>query len=324
MKLQQLRFLREVRQKGLNISAAAKSLHTSQPGISTQIRLLEEELGIRLFERHGKLITGLTPAGKKIIDLSDDILKMVTKIKKIAADTNAPDQGVLSIATTHAQACYVLPSVFTEFSRYFPNIKLNLQQGTPKQISEMASRGQVDFAIASEAINLFDDLTLLPCYRWNKSIIAPIDHPITKIQPLTLEVIAEFPIITYVFGFTGRSKLDRAFNQKQLTPNVVITAADTDVIKTYVREKHGIGIIATMGFKEDDRKDLCCIDASHLFESNITWLGLKQGFFLREFQYKFIQTFAPHLSQKKIERALSLKSKSQISQLFKDIELPNR
>ncbi len=324
MKLQQLRFIKEVKNKGLNISAAAVSLHTSQPGMSTQIRLLEEELGIRIFERNGRQISGTTIAGEKILALSDEILSNIDKIRKTAEDFSAPDQGILSIATTHAQACYVLPDIITRFRKNYPNIVLNLQQGTPMQISEMASKSMVDFAIASEAIDLFDDLLMLPCYRWNKSIITPKDHPLCFEKKLTLEAVAKYPIITYVFGFTGRSKLDHAFNSRNLVPNVVITAADTDVIKTYVRGNHGIGIIASMGFKESDAADLCCLDASHLFESNVTWIGLKKGFFLREFQYDFIHEFAPHLGVDKVNAALLNGDKKFIIDLFRRVTLPQR
>ncbi|MFK5987024.1 MAG: HTH-type transcriptional regulator CysB [Pseudomonadota bacterium] len=324
MKLQQLRFINEVKQQGLNISAAAQSLYTSQPGVSTQIRLLEEELGIRIFERSGKQISGITPAGDKILSLTKNILASVEEIHKTAADFSAPGKGSLSIATTHTQACYVLPDIIAKFRKNYPEITFNLQQGTPLQIAEMASKGQVDFAIATEAIDLFDDLLMLPCYRWNRSILVPIGHPLCDQKELTLEAVAKYPIITYVFGFTGRSKLDQAFSKRKLVPNVVITAADADVIKTYVRARHGVGIIASMAFNADDNKDLCALDASHLFASSTTWIGLKQGCFLREFQYDFIHEFAPHLNTDNIDHALSACEKSTISKLFKDIILPFR
>lgn len=324
MKLQQLRFINEVKQQGMNISAAAQALYTSQPGISTQIRLLEEELGIRIFERSGKQISGLTPGGERILSLTEDILGLVDEIRKSAEDFSAPNKGTLSIATTHTQACYVLPPVILNFRKKYPEVSFHLQQGTPMQIAEMASKGQVDFAIATEAIELFEDLVMLPCYRWNRSILVPQGHPLCDQEKLSLEAVAQYPIITYVFGFTGRSRLDRAFNSRKLTPNVVITAADTDVIKTYVRAGHGIGIIAGMAFEESDKGDLVSLDASHLFESSTTWIGLKQGGFLREFQYDFIQEFAPHLSADQVDHALTACDKESVNQLFRNIELPNR
>lgn len=324
MKLQQLRFIHEVKQQGLNVSAAANALYTSQPGVSTQIRLLEEELGIRIFTRSGKQISGITPGGEKILALSGQILGDIEKIRLTAQEYNAADEGLLSIATTHTQACYVLPKVIRAFREKYPRINLNIQQGTPMQIAEMASKGEVDFAIATEAIELFDDLLMLPCYRWNRSILFPQDHPLAKLKRLTLEQVANYPLITYVFGFTGRSKLDKAFEEKLLKPNVVITAADTDVIKTYVREGHGIGIIASMAFEEKDKDDLVAIDASHLFTESTTWIGLKQGVFLREYQYEFIQLFAPHLKGDLIDHALASCDRQGVDSLFKDCELPLR
>jgi len=324
VKLQQLRFINEVKHQGMNISAAAQALYTSQPGISTQIRLLEEELGIRIFERSGRQISGITAAGERILSLTENILDAVEEIRKTAEDFSAPDKGTLSIATTHTQACYVLPEVITQFRKKYPDISFHLQQGTPMQIAEMASKGQVDFAIATEAIDLFEDLVMLPCYRWNRSILVPKGHALCDEKELTLEAVADYPIITYVFGFTGRSKLDHAFNSRQLVPNVVITAADTDVIKTYVRAGHGIGIIASMAFEETDNNDLVALDASHLFENSTTWIGLKQGCFLREFQYDFIHEFAPHLQSENIDHALTACDKSAVDQLFKDFKLPIR
>ncbi|KAK2701809.1 HTH-type transcriptional regulator CysB-like [Artemia franciscana] len=246
MKLQQLRYIWEVARHDLNVSATAESLYTSQPGISKQIRLLEDELGLQIFSRSGKHLTDITPAGREIIDLAERILGEVENIRRISGEFNDSAQGSLSIATTHTQARYALPAVIKTFRDKYPGVSLHMHQGTPIQIAELAVHRKVDFAIATEAMELFNDLIMLPCYRWNRSIVVPKNHPLTKCESLTLEAIAAYPIVTYVFGFTGRSHLDKAFNDAGLTANVVFTAVDADVIKTYVRLGLGVGIIASM------------------------------------------------------------------------------
>ncbi len=324
MKLRQLRFIREVVKQGLNISAAAQALYTSQPGVSTQIRLLEEELGVRIFERSGRHLSGITPAGEQILALTEELLASADRIKQAAREFSEPDRGSLSIATTHTQARYALPNIIKSFRQRYPEVAIHLQQGTPLQISEMAAKGDVDLAIATEAIELFDDLVMLPCYHWNRCIITPCDHPLREEKNLTLEAVAEYPIITYVFGFTGRSQLDRAFNSVGLSPNVVITAADTDVIKTYVRLGLGIGIIANMAYDKGIDTDLCALDASHLFSSSSTRIGLRRGTFLRQYQYDFIHAFAPHLDKDTVDRALQSQSNAEVAAIFAQIEMPVR
>ncbi len=324
MNLQQLRYIHEVARNGLNISAAAQVLYTSQPGISTQIRQLEEELGVRIFERRSRQLSGITPAGDRILALAEEVLSGIDRINQTACEYTDPDKGSLRLASTHTQARYALPPVITGFRRRYPGVSLHLQQGTPMQIAEMAAEGKVDFAIATEAIELFEDLTMLPCYRWNRCILTPCDHPLRDEAPLTLETVAVYPIITYVFGFTGRSQLDRAFNARNLTPDVVITAADTDVIKTYVRLHLGVGIIAGMAYDPKIDRDLCSLDASHLFNSSTTWIGLRKGTFLRKFHYDFIQSFAPHLDQTRVDNAMAVNNMNEVAQIFEDIELPVR
>ncbi len=324
MKLRQLRFIHEVAKQGLNISAAAQALYTSQPGISTQIRQLEEELGVRIFERSGRHISGITPAGEQILALSEEILASEERIKQTAREFSEPDRGSLSIATTHTQARYALPNIIKDFRQRYPDVVIHLQQGTPLQISEMAAKGDVDMAIATEAIELFDDLVMLPCYHWNRCILVPCDHPLQDKKELTLEAIAEYPIITYVFGFTGRSQLDRAFNSHGLNPKVVITAADTDVIKTYVRLGLGIGIIANMAYEPDLDTDLCALDASHLFSPSTTRIGLRRGAFLRQYQYDFIHAFASHLDQETVDMALRTQINAEVAAIFEDTEIPIR
>ena len=235
MKLQQLRYIWEVAHHDLNVSATAQSLFTSQPGISKQIRLLEDELGVEVFARSGKHLTHITPAGEVILDLAGEILRKADSIKKVAQEFSDETAGTLSIATTHTQARYVLPSVIKEFMARYPDVSLVMKQGTPPQVAQMAADGEVDFVIATEALNQFSSLITLPCYRWNRCVVVPQDHPLTSLDHCSLEAIAEHPIVTYTTGFTGRSKLDEAFNDRGLTPRVVFTAVDSDVIKTYVR-----------------------------------------------------------------------------------------
>ncbi len=277
MKLQQLRYIWEVAHHDLNVSATAQSLYTSQPGISKQIRLLEDELGVEVFARSGKHLTRVTPAGERIIHTAGEILRKVESIKQIAQEFSNEKKGTLSIATTHTQARYALPNVISGFIKQYPDVSLHMHQGTPMQIAEMAADGTVDFAIATEALELFGDLIMMPCYRWNRCVIVPHGHPLTKLPKLTLEALAEQPIVTYVFGFTGRSKLDEAFSQRGLVPKVVFTAADADVIKTYVRLGLGVGIVAHMAVDPKLDNDLVILDASHLFESSVTKIGFRRG-----------------------------------------------
>jgi len=322
MKLQQLRYIWEVAQHELNISATAADLYTSQPGVSKQIRLLEDELGVQVFGRSGKNLTHVTPAGQAIIEMAGRILDETDNIKLAAKEFTDETRGSLSIATTHTQARYALPPVISAFIRQHPEVHLHMHQGTPMQIAEMAAKGTADFAIATEAMELFEDLVMLPVFHWNRSIVVPCDHPLRDIQPLTLEAIAEYPIVTYVFGFTGRSRLDDAFNTHGLTPNVVFTATDSDVIKTYVRLGLGVGIIARMGYDAELDKGLCSLDASHLFSSSTTRIGLKKNAYLRGFMYDFIELMAPHLTREMVNKALEIRTKDELEELFQDLELP--
>ncbi len=322
MKLQQLRYIWEVAHHDLNVSATAQSLYTSQPGISKQIRLLEDELGIEVFSRSGKHLTRVTPAGEEILKLAGEVLKKVATIKQVAQEFSDEKVGSLSIATTHTQARYMLPGVIKQFINMYPEVSLHMNQGTPVQISEMASEGDVDFAIATEALELYGNLVMMPCYRWNRSVIVPKKHPLASHNPLSLAAVAEHPIVTYVFGFTGRSKLDEAFNSENLTPRVVFTATDADVIKTYVRLGLGIGIIASMAYDPELDSDLVCLDARHLFQPSTTRIGFRRGTFLRGFMYDFISCFAPHLTREVVDECLRQHNKSEMEALFKAIPLP--
>ncbi len=322
MKLQQLRYIWEVAHHDLNVSATAQSLYTSQPGISKQIRLLEDELGVEVFARSGKHLTRVTPAGERIIETAGEILRKVESIKQIAQEFSNEKKGTLSIATTHTQARYALPDVIRSFISQYPDVALHMHQGTPQQIAEMAADGTVDFAIATEGMEQFGDLVMMPCYRWNRCIIVPKDHPLTRLPKLTLDALAEHPIVTYVFGFTGRSKLDEAFNSRGLEPKVVFTAADADVIKTYVRLGLGVGIVARMAVHPQLDADLVVLDASELFESSVTKIGFRRGTFLRGFMFDFIERFAPHLTRERVAEAVHCHSRIELDELFADIELP--
>lgn len=322
MKLQQLRYIHEVFQNDLNVSATAERLYTSQPGISKQIRLLEEELGIDIFIRGGKQFVGVTPGGELILNLSQEILGKVSDIRKIAQEYHERDVGELSIATTHSQARYALPNVIKRFMEKYPNIRLTIHQGTPTQIAELVSKGLVDLAIATEGTDLFENLAKLPCYQWNRSVIVPHGHPLTETKNLTLEAIAKFPIITYTFGFTGRSQLDQAFEREGIKPQVALTAVDADVIKTYVRLGLGAGIIAHMAHDPQTDKDLVALEAAHLFAPSTTKIVIRRDAYIRSFLYDFIEIVAPHLTRDIVDQALQVREKSQWDELFGTLHLP--
>ncbi|MEL0065303.1 MAG: HTH-type transcriptional regulator CysB [Gammaproteobacteria bacterium] len=324
MKLQQLRYIWEVAHHDLNVSATAQSLYTSQPGISKQIRLLEDELGVEIFSRSGKHLTHITPVGKTIIAKAGEILQTVESIKQAAHEFRDEKSGSLSIATTHTQARYALPAVIDSFISRYPEVSLHMHQGSPVQIAELAANGEVDFAIATEGLDLFADLVMLPCYHWNRSVVVPRDHPLASIDRLTLEDVAAHPIVTYVFGFTGRSKLDDAFKQQGLEPRVVFTATDADVIKTYVRLGLGIGIIADMAHDPIEDSDLKALDASHLFAPSTTMIGCRKGTFLRGFMYDFMHVFAPHLDKNLVDAAFNAENQVEVDRLFKEVTLPLR
>ena len=324
MKLQQLRYVVEVARNGLNVSATARKLYASQPGISKQIRLLEHELGVEIFARSGKQLTRLTPAGEAIVALAGEILRQVENTKRVAHEYRNERQGSLAIATTHTQARYALPPVINAFRARYPDVALHMNQGTPMQIAELAATGAADFAIATEGIEHFKDLVMMPCYEWNRVIIAPQGHPLTEQGAVTLADLAAQPLVTYVFGFTGRSRLDEAFAAADLTPNVVFTATDTDVIKTYVRLGLGVGIIAGMAYDPAQDEDLAAVDASHLFRPSRTYIGCRKDAFMRRFMLDFIALFAEHLTPQLVRASLAAGSAAKREQLFAEIALPNR
>ncbi len=306
MKLRQLHYIHEVAQRGLNITAAAEALFTSQPGVSKQVRLLEDELGVDIFVRNGKHLVEVTPAGARILEYTRRLLDEVQNIRHVADEFHDADRGDLSIATTHTQARYALPPVIQQFRKRYAKVSLHLHQGSPPQIAKMAAEGQADFAIATEAMHHFDGLVMLPCYHWNRCVLVRPDHPLAKVKKLTLEQIAGHPIITYTFGFTGRSKLDQAFAARGLKPNVVLTAVDADVIKAYVRLGLGIGITANMAYDEHADSDLVRLSADHLFERSTTHIGFRRSMFLRAYMYEFLELFAPHLKRERVDEIAAI------------------
>lgn len=324
MKLQQLRYIWEIAQHDLNVSATADSLYTSQPGVSKQVRLLEDELGTPIFARNGKHLTEITAAGKEIIALAEQILSKAQDIRNVAQEHKDNKVGSLAIATTHTQARYSLPPVIRTFMECYPGIKLHIHQGTPTQISDEVARGIVDMAIATEATDLFDNLIMLPCYQWNRCILVQAGHPLTQLKDITLHDVAAYPIVTYVFGFTGRSQLDQAFEREGLHPQLALTAVDADVIKTYVRLGLGVGIVARMAYDPNFDSDLVAIDAGHLFGSSITKVGLRRDMYIRGYLYEFIRLFAPHLTRDVVETAISLHDQRDVDALFQNVQLPQR
>ena len=307
MKLQQLRYICEVARHNLNLSNAAEALFTSQPGISKQIRSLEDELGVDIFVRHGKRVVAVTEPGKAILEIAQRMLKDGENLRQVGEEFTEEDNGHLTIATTHTQARYALPHVIQRFTKRYPGVRLSLRQGSPTQISELVTSGEADIAIATEAIELYEDLVMLPCYEWNRCVLVPPGHPLLKAKKLTLQAMAAFPIITYDFAFTGRSKMNQAFADKSLTPNVVLTAIDADVIKTYVELDLGIGIVAMMAYDPKRDTHLRAMDASHLFEPSTTRIGIRKNSYLRGYTYEFIEMFAPHLSRKVVDDAMHTK-----------------
>ncbi len=305
MKIQQLKYIVEVQRRGLNVSDAAEALHTSQPGISKQIKLLEDELGTDIFVRNGKRVVDVTEAGKQILAYAERVLHEADNLKQASREFSADGAGSFTIATTHTQARYVLPPIIKKFTDKYPKVKLNLHQGNPTQVAEEVVAGRADIAIATEGLELYNDLIMLPCYRWNRCVVTPPDHPLLKKSPLTLEALAKFPIITYDFAFTGRSKINHAFETRGLKPNVVLTALDSDVIKTYVELGLGVGILADMAFEPQRDVNLRAMHADHLFESSLTRIGIRRGSYLRTYVFDFIELFSPSLDRHAVEAAMA-------------------
>ena len=304
MNLIQLRYVREIVRQNLSISNASDALHTSQSGVSRQVQLLEEELKLQIFQRNGKRLVGITEPGKIIVNLAERVLRELENIKKVGHEFTQKDKGTLTIATTHTQARYFLPPAVKQFMRDYPDVALTIHQGNPTQVAEQVVSGEADIGIATESISTYQNLLCLPCYQWNRCIVAPEGHPLLDDVPLTLEKIVRYPLITYDFAFTGGSLVKRVFNQAGLEPNIVLTAIDADVIKTYVSLGLGIGLLATMAYNPERDTNLCMLDASHLFPASTTYLGLRRDAFLRDYVYDFIHILVPELNRHKVLAAL--------------------
>src|SRR5687767_13459431 len=304
MKLQQLRCLTEVARRGLNVSEAAEALHTSQPGVSKQIRALEDELGVKVFVRHGKRLVTITEPGKAVIAIAERILAEAQNLRR-AGEEFANDQlGTLTIAATHTQARYALPKAVAAFKRKYPRVELLIHQGNPTQICEQVLAGEADMGVATEMISRYPELISLPVYQWNRCVVVPPAHPLLKKAPLTLEALAQYPIVTYDFAFANRSLVQKAFESRGLAPQIVLSAQDSDVIKTYVELGLGVGILAKMAFDPDDDRTLRAIDPSLLSEPRTTRLGINRGAYLRRSAYDFIEALSPQLPRTLVERVV--------------------
>jgi LysR family cys regulon transcriptional activator len=306
MNFQQLRAVREACRTGFNLTEVAGVLHTSQPGISRQIRELEDELGIEIFVRAGKRLTRLTPPGEALLPIVERLLLEADNLKRVGEDFSAQNSGRLSIAATHTQARYALPHVVRDFRKLYPQVTLNLHQGSPKQVAEMLLSGEADIGVATEALAHYEQLVALPSYRWTHSVIVPPGHELLDGDgPVTLAQLARHPIVTYEPGYTGRAHIDEAFAAAGLVPDIVLSAMDADVIKTYVELGLGVGIIASIAFDAERDPNLRALDARHLFEVNLTRLAIRRGTWLRGYVYVFIESFAPSLTRALVERAVA-------------------
>ncbi len=323
MTLQQLKYLVAIADSGLNITAAAERLYTSQPGISKQLKLLEQELGVQLFTRKGKSLAAITPAGRDVIARARRIMREVDNIRNLAGDLAGEQEGTLSIATTHTQARYVLPEIIKAFRERYPKISLELHQGTSEQIAELVADNRVDFAIASGGRQLFPNLVILPCYHWDRIVLVPKGHPLTAEATLDLRKLAAHPLVTYVFSLTGESSFKKAFNDEGLEPNVVFTARDADIIKTYVRMGLGVGVVASMAYECGD-EDLVSLKAEGLFPRVTTWIGFRRDAVMRRYMTDFMGMFAPHLTPQFLKQVGELASQAEVDVLFADRRLPLR
>ena len=324
MKLQQLRFLAAVAQNDLNITAAAAKVCATQPALSKQLKLLEEELGFAIFVRSGRAFTKITPAGERVIAHALRLLKEAQNIKSVSEEFKDEGQGTLSIGTTHTQARYVLPAAIRRFREKYPAVEFHLHQGTSEQIAEMAELDRIDFAIATGSPGLFPKYLLLPCYRWHRRLIVPKGHPLAGISKPGLKDLAAYPLVTYVFSFSGPASLDDLFAGAGLQPTIALTARDSDVIKTYVRLGLGVGIIADVALDAVLDADLVSIEASHLFPIHTTWVGFARDSLLRGYMYDFLEFVAPHLTRRLVERVTNCQTQDEVDALLADVELPAR
>lgn len=323
MKLQQLRYLLAIVDNDFNITTTAESLYTSQPGISKQIRMLEDELGVELFVRRGKRIEALTHAGDRAVERGRRILQEVDNIRGLAEELRGDPGGSLRLATTHTQARYVLPPIIRGFRREHPDVVFDIHQGTSEQLANMSNTGEVDFVIATSSESLFPELTLLPVYRWDRVLLVPRDHPLAhRESPPEMAELAEHPLVTYVHSDRPESSLVRSFQVQGLSPDIAFTARDADVIKTYVRMGLGVGLVAAMAVEDGTDDDLVAMDARHLFPRLTTWIGFPKGSLLRGYQLDFLGRLGPHLNAERIEQARECDTQAEVDALFANVKLP--
>lgn len=304
MNFQQLRIIHETVRRNFNLTEVANALFTSQSGVSKHIKDLEDELGLELFIRKGKRLLGLTEPGQELVHIVDRMLMDARNIKSIADQFSNKDHGQLTIVTTHTQARYALPRVVTQFKQAFPKVHLVLHQASPTEIVTMLQDGRADIGIATESLAGVADFVSFPYYSWHHSVIVPVGHPLESVEPLTLEAVAEYPVITYHEGFTGRAKIDETFAKAGLTPDVVMSALDADVIKAYVELGLGVGIVASMAYDGHRDQGLKMLPSSHLFEENVTRIAVRRGHFLRGFAYRFIELCSEELTESVVRSAL--------------------
>jgi LysR family cys regulon transcriptional activator len=324
MNFHQLQYAVAIARHGLSVTQAAAALGTSQPAISRALKSLERELGFEMFVREGRAFSRITPQGAKVHEYATRAQAEIQSLRSVADDLNQDRRGTLSIATTHTQARYVLPPVVQAFRERYPEVELHLHQGTSEQIAEMVANDRVQLAIATGSEGLFPGLVLLPVYRWQRQVIVPRTHPLAGTERLTLKQLAPYPLVTYVFSFSGSSSLHSIFAREGLTPQVALTARDSDVIKTYVRLGLGVGIVASVAIEPKLDADLAVVDAAHLFPIHTTWVGFRRGTLLRNFAYEFLQLFGPHLTRKLVDRAIEARDGSGMAELFGRISLPTR
>lgn len=308
MNLNQLRFVRETVRQNFNLSTAAQRLFTSQPGVSKGIIELESELGIEIFVRHGKRIKALTEPGRAVLPIIERLLNEVDNLKRVGTEFSTQDHGALVVATTHTQARYTLPRVVAQFKRQYPDVRLSLLQGSPGQIAEMVLHGDADVAVATEAIAEVEGLVSVPCFSWEHAVVVPHGHQLLSEvgnRLITLELLARYPLVTYDSAFAGRARIDSAFTQRHIQPDIVLEAIDADVIKTYVEGGMGVGILAAIAY--DARRDpaLASLPAGHLFGRNVTHLAVQKGAWLRGFVFSFIELLAPEYNRALMERLLA-------------------
>jgi LysR family cys regulon transcriptional activator len=324
MKLQQLKYIYEVARHDLNVSATAESLYTSQPGISKQIRLLEDELGVQIFTRSGKHLTNITPAGTRILEVTTEILQLTKKIQDIAADFVCEDKGLFRIATTHTFSRYLLPSIIESFTKKYPEVRLHLHQGINAHVDHMLDHGDVDLVIYGEQDVWFNDKVQVPCFLWHQCIVVPRDHPLAHETQITLEKLATFPLLAKLTPNGRVSDVEKIFREQGLEPDFVITATDSEILKSYIRMGMGVGLIARMAYNPDKDSDLKLINADHLFAPKRAKIVFHKNFFFRKYVIDFVRMLAPHMDEETLRKVARCRSANEMNNLISDSMLPER